>query len=58
MQLLSGEPKNVTTFALAQVLRAAFRSHARVPLASLSTCLGLGVPAPSPQQGLEQEVSQ
>jgi hypothetical protein len=48
VQFLGGVPENVIVFALARVPRAAFRSRARVPLASLSVSMGLGVPASSP----------
>jgi hypothetical protein len=48
VQFLGGVPENVIVFALARVPRAAFRSRARVPLASLSVSMGLDVPASSP----------
>jgi hypothetical protein len=48
VQLLSGVPKNITVFALARVPRAVFRSPACIPLASLSTSLGLGALAQLP----------
>jgi hypothetical protein len=51
-QLLGGVPKNVTVFAQAWVPPMVIRSRARVPLASLSVCLGLRTPALSPHWGL------
>jgi hypothetical protein len=41
MRLLGGVLENVTVFALAWVLHAAFRSRARVPLVSMSVSLRL-----------------
>jgi hypothetical protein len=47
-QFLGGVPKNVIVFALAWVPHAPFRSRTRVPLASLSVSMGLGMLASSP----------
>jgi hypothetical protein len=47
-QLLGGVHENVINFSLARVQRAAFRSHARIPVVNLSTSLGLGVSTLSP----------
>jgi hypothetical protein len=51
VHLLSGVPKNVTTFTLARVPCAAFGSHACVPLASLSVSLGFDMMTLLPPQG-------
>jgi hypothetical protein len=56
-KLLGGVPENVIVFVLAWVLCVSFRSRTHIPLVSLSTSLGLGVPPPSPHGCLGQEVS-